>query len=200
MLPPGGEPGLGGLEGELGDDEDLAFGDAFDMPLAGLPEFFTSTDGTEPPEGGDVIAAQMEAAAEYDMLAEITGEESGARAALGLAPAASGAAVYAAPAPAAAPGGGDAGGWGNLGQLQAAYLQKWQQQQVRMGGDEMRLRWELVSTSRGCRRDIATSAFTTHPVPSNPINPTPVPPAGAPGGGRGARVRPGRRGRRRAGR
>lgn len=141
--PPPGGGGLeeggdgGGLGGGLGDEDDedaLGFGDAFDIPLAGLPEFFTSTDGSAPPVGATALAATLEAAAEYDMLADITGEESGARAALGLTAAGAGAPGVGGATPAAAQAAASSGGWDNLPQLQAAYLVKWQETQVRVCG------------------------------------------------------------------
>ena len=84
--PAASPPGGVGLPVEE-DLDDLAFGDDFDIPLAGLPEFFGSEGGGG--GGGGARVDRVTAIAEFDSLAEITGEESGARAALGMAPAAS---------------------------------------------------------------------------------------------------------------
>lgn len=165
--PAGGEPGLGGglddALGGLGDDgeDELTFGDGFDIPLDGLPEFFTPAPGGGPGDDGEGalgshsaaaaggtsgasgsvgggLVARVAAVAEYDSLADITGEESGARAALGLTDSQ----VAAGSTGGAAAGGGvagasDAGGWGNYERLREAYVVRWQQMQVRCVRDSI---------------------------------------------------------------
>lgn len=143
--PAGGEPGIGGvmdasaleggLDGGLEDDENLegfTFGGGFDIPLPGMHFEGLEGDGSlggigDDGAGGVTLADRAAAVAEFDDLAEITGQESGARSA-----AAAGLGLAASVASAAPGGGGDDGGWGNINALQAAYMTQWQQAQVRL--------------------------------------------------------------------